>query len=103
LDKINLSDSVKEFKKSLKEFREFRLLAISKQNEISSENILSRLNQCVSEDLEELKNACDFNVSRLVGVVNYSKELQAHIANYTTEMRSLTEGLYNCIKKIKFI
>lgn len=97
--KITLKEAVAKFKKSLNEFKSFRKQIISAENEISTETILSKLNQCISEDMEELINLSKLHTTSLIGHIGISKELQKQIKNYTEKLKKLTTGLHKCVNK----
>jgi potassium intermediate/small conductance calcium-activated channel subfamily N protein 2 len=101
--KISLKQSLINFKKSVLEFRQCRQQVITQENEISTETILNKLNQCISEDIEEVINISKLQVTSLIGHITYSKEVQRQIKFCTENLKNLTIGLHKCIKPGEYI
>jgi hypothetical protein len=88
-----------KYKKSLHDFRVFRKNVINKENENSTETILNRLNQSVSEDMEELINISNHHVFNLIEHVKLSKNFQEQIRLSVGKLENMTKGLHDCITK----
>lgn len=97
--KMMLQLYINKFKKSLNDFRRFRKFIISKEHENSTETILNKLNQCVSDDMEELINVSNHHVINLIEHVKLAKSFQDQINGYVSQIEKLTVGLHKCIKE----
>lgn len=90
--------ALRKYKDSLNKFRKIRRYVLSQEHETSTENILHRLNQIVSIDLNELVNLSNHHVTNLMEYVKLSKNFQEEIVSYVEKLEKLTQGLHVCIK-----
>jgi hypothetical protein len=95
--KKEFNQALLKFKKSLEEFRHYRRLVILQENEISTETILARLNMLVTEDMENLINLSNLQITSLIGHISYSKDIQSQIKNYAQRLNKLTSALHETI------
>jgi len=91
---------VEDFKTTLEEFRTMRKYVIAKEQEVSAENILYKLNDNISEEMEYLIFNSNEYVNSLQYYIQCSKEVQEEINKYLTKLEKMTQGLHNCLQSI---
>jgi len=89
---------VEDFKTTLEEFRTMRKYVIAKEQEVSAENILYKLNDNISEEMEYLIFNSNEYVNSLQYYIQCSKEVQEEINKYLTKLEKMTQGLHNCLQ-----
>jgi hypothetical protein len=92
---INVLD---KFKYKLSSFRTARKFVISKQHEITAENILFKLNENVSTEMEQLILSTKSQVGTLLDYLNLSTNIQNEIKTHVDKLDLMTKGLADCIK-----
>lgn len=85
------------FKQSLSEFKKSRKFVLSKEHEVSAENILYKLNENVSEEMENLIETSNNQVSTLLDYLNLSQSIQNEIKSYVNKLDKMTQGLSDCL------
>lgn len=95
--RIKYIRSLDQFKQSLNEFRTARKFVISKEHEVSAENILYKLNENVSEEMENLILTSNSEVSSLLDYLKLSQSIQEEIKSYVTKLDKMTKGLSDCL------
>lgn len=93
----SLSKTLYKYKYHLADFRTARKFVISKEHEVSAENILHKLNENVSEEMENLINDSTAHVKTLTDYLNLSQNYQAEISNHIEKLEKMTKGLHDCI------
>ena len=86
-----------KFKQYLNDFRSARKLIINKEHEVSAENILYKLNENVSEEMENLILNSNNQVNTLIDYLNLSQNIQNEIKSYVSKLDNMTKGLSDCI------
>ena len=94
---MKYKQALTKYKKSLGELRSFRKYVISREHEISTETIINKLNQCVTEDVEDLINMSQLHVVNLIEHIKWSKHFQEQIKTYVSTLEKLTSGLHACV------
>jgi hypothetical protein len=92
---INVLD---KFKYKLNSFRTTRKFVISKQHEITAENILFKLNENVSTEMEHLIISTKSSVSTLIDYLELSNNIQSEIKTHVDKLDTMTKGLADCLK-----
>jgi hypothetical protein len=88
----------REYQKSLKEFRKLRKDILNKEHETSNENILHKLNQILSNDMNDMLTISNTYIVNLLEQIKLSKKFQGDINGLLGKLEDMTQGLYNCIK-----
>jgi hypothetical protein len=97
--RMTINQALIKYKTALYDFQSFRSYVMSQDYEVSTETVLSKLNQTISDDMEELVNLSNLNVTSLKGHLAYSIEVQKQIKSYTEKLHKLTKALHACIDK----
>jgi len=87
-----------DWKKSLFEFKKTRKFVIAKEHEVSAENILYKLNENISEEMEWLIGNSNDLVNSLKYYVECSNDVQKEINKYMEILEQMTKGLHTCIR-----
>jgi hypothetical protein len=90
--------ALREYQKSLKEFRKLRKDILNKEHETSNENILHKLNQILSNDMNDLLTISNNYIVNLLEQIKLSKKFQGDINSLLEKLETMTYGLYDCIK-----
>jgi hypothetical protein len=97
--KMTINQALKKYKKALQDFQSFRSHVICQDYEVSTETMLSKINHTITDEMEELVNISNLNVTSLKGHLGYSIEVQKQIKTYTKKLHKLTKALHSCINK----
>jgi hypothetical protein len=95
--KIKYIRALDQFKHSLNEFRTSRKYVMSKEHEMTPENILYKLNENVSEEMEALLFSSNSQVKALLYYLKLSQEIQEDIKTYVNKLDIMTKGLSDCL------
>lgn len=87
-----------EFRLQIDEFRILRMSVKVKEQEVSAESILNKLNLNVTDQMEQLIQLSNYNVTSLIDYLHLSKEIQNQISEYSSKLEILIGGLHKCIK-----
>jgi hypothetical protein len=97
--KLRLDMSMNKYRTSLNHFKNFRQYVITKEHENSTEAILNKLDQTVTNEMEDLINISHHQMINLIQHINLSKSFQEQINSYVDQIEKLTVGLHVTVKK----
>lgn len=95
--KIEYVKVYNEFKTLIDDFRVLRKIVASKEQEVSAEMILHKLNHNVTEQMENMIQLSNYHVTSLMDYIKLSKDIQSKIAENSDKLEKLVNGLYKCI------
>ena len=95
--KIKYVKVIDKFKHSLHNFRTWREIVMSKEHEMSPENILYKLNENVSDEMESLICSSNSQVNALLEYLKLSEGIQEEIKGYVNKLDIMTKGLSECL------
>ena len=95
--KIKYVKVIDKFKHSLHNFRTWREIVMSKEHEMSPENILYKLNENVSDEMESLICSSNSQVNALLEYLKLSEGIQEEIKGYVNKLDVMTKGLSDCL------
>ena len=70
---------------------------MSKEHEMSPENILYKLNENVSDEMESLICTSNSQVNALLEYLKLSEGIQEEIKEYVNKLDVMTKGLSDCL------
>ena len=96
--KVKYVKVLDQFKHSLHNFKTMREIVVSKEHEMSPENILYKLNENVSEEMESLICTSNSQVNALLEYLKLSEGIQQEIKTYVNKLDIMTKGLNDCLE-----
>jgi hypothetical protein len=96
--KVKYVKILDQFKHSLHNFKTMREIVVSKEHEMSPENILYKLNENVSEEMESLICTSNSQVNALLEYLKLSEGIQQEIKTYVNKLDIMTKGLNDCLE-----
>ena len=96
--KVKYIKILDQFKHSLHNFKTMREIVVSKEHEMSPENILYKLNENVSEEMESLICTSNSQVNALLEYLKLSEGIQQEIKTYVNKLDIMTKGLNDCLE-----
>ena len=96
--KVKYVKVLDQFKHSLHNFKTMREIDVSKEHEMSPENILYKLNENVSEEMESLICTSNSQVNALLEYLKLSEGIQQEIKTYVNKLDIMTKGLNDCLE-----
>jgi len=97
VDKIKYIKTIDQLKKNLSEFRTARKFFISKEHEVSALNILYRIHENVSVEMEDIIMTANDQVNSLLQCLELSQTIQEEIKEYTNKLDTMTKTLEESI------
>ena len=91
--------AIDKCKHCLHDFRTSRKFVMSKEHEMSPENILYKLNENVSDEMESLICTSNSQVNALLEYLKLSEGIQEEIKEYVNKLDIMTKGLSDCLDK----
>lgn len=95
--KMKYIKAIDKFKHCLHDFRTTRKFVMSKEHEMSPENILYKLNENVSDEMESLICTSNSQVNALLEYLKLSEGIQEEIKEYVNKLDVMTKGLSDCL------
>ena len=95
--KMKYIKAIDKFKYCLHDFRTTRKFVMSKEHEMSPENILYKLNENVSDEMESLICTSNSQVNALLEYLKLSEGIQEEIKEYVNKLDVMTKGLSDCL------
>ncbi len=96
-DRIKYVKVLDQFKYSLNKFKTARKFVISKEREVSAENILYKLNENVSNEMQGLILSSNTEVTSFIDYLKLSESIQEEIKMYVEKLDKMTKGLSDCL------
>lgn len=97
--KMKYIKAIDKCKHCLHDFRTSRKFVMSKEHEMSPENILYKLNENVSDEMESLICTSNSQVNALLEYLKLSEGIQEEIKEYVNKLDIMTKGLSDCLDK----
>lgn len=97
--KASYIKAIDKLKHSLHDFRTTRKFVISKENEMSPGNILYKLNENVSDEMESLICSSNSQINALLEYLKLSEGIQEEIKGYVNKLDIMTKGLSDCLEE----
>ena len=91
--------SVDKFKRYVHEFRMMRKYIFGKEHETTPENILYKLNENVSEEMDTVVYQSNSSVNTLIEYMKLSDGIQGEIHEYVDKLDKMTRAVNECIEK----
>lgn len=91
--------AVDKFKRHVHEFRMMRKYIFGKENETTPENILYKLNENVSEEMDTVVYQSNSSVNTLIEYMKLSDGIQGEIHEYVDKLDKMTRVVNECIEK----
>ena len=95
--KMKYIKAIDKFKYCLHDFRTTRKFVMSKEHEMSPENILYKLNENVSDEMESLICTSNSQVNALLEYLKLREGIQEEIKEYVNKLDVMTKGLSDCL------
>lgn len=91
--------AVDKYKRHVREFRTMRKYIFGKEHETTPENILYKLNENVSEEMDSVVYQSNSSVNTLIEYLKLSDGIQGEIHEYVDKLDKMTKEVNDCIKK----